>query len=319
MTRSTSPVVTYLGRRLLHFGISVFVLVTAAFLLMRLIPGDPALLSAGPTAPPELVERRRIELGLDRPLWVQYLTFWKGLFTGDLGYSISSRTSVADVLAVRAPATLELALPAVLLVLLLAIPLGLAFGAWTRGARKPFLSLGFNSVTGIFAVIPEFLIGVVLVYFFAVQLKIFPVANRSGLESYVLPVAALGIGPLAGMTRIVRAETLTVLDQDYMRTARSKRLPTTRLYLRHALPNLVTATLTISGLLLGGMIAGTVLVENIFGWPGLGMTIVDSIKDKDFPMVQAIVVFYGAIVLLINLVVDLALITLDPRSALKES
>ena len=93
MTRSNSPVLTYLGRRLLHFVLSVFVLVTAAFLLMRLIPGDPALLSAGPTAPPALVERRRIELGLDRPLWVQYLTFWKGLFTGDLGYSISSRTS----------------------------------------------------------------------------------------------------------------------------------------------------------------------------------------------------------------------------------
>lgn len=315
----SSALLAYLGRRGVHFLVSVFVLVTAAFLLMRLIPGDPALLSAGPTAPPQLVEQRRVELGLDVPLWQQYLRFWGGLVTGDLGYSISSRTSVASVLIARTPATLELALPTVALVLLLAVPLGLVFAAWTRGGRRRVLDLGFNGVTGFLAVVPEFLVGVLLVYVFAVQLKLFPVAQRTDLSSYVLPIAALGLGPLAGMTRIVRAETLGVLDQDYIRTARAKRLPTSRIYLRHALPNLLTATLTISGFLLGGMIAGTVLVENIFGWPGLGMTIVESIKDKDYPMVQAIVVFYGAVVLLITLVIDLVLIALDPRSAIRET
>lgn len=313
-----NPWVRYLSRRLGFFLVSLIALVTASFLLVQLIPGDPALASAGPLAPPEAVERRRVELGLDLPLWQQYGRFWTGLLSGDLGYSITSRTPVVDVLTVRAPATLALSLPAVAMVLVLAIPLGLYFGAITRGARRRFLELGFNSISGVLAVIPEFLLGVVLVYFFAVQSQLLPVAGQAGAASYVMPLVAMSLGPLAGMTRIVRAETLTVLQNDYVRTARAKRMAAGRLYLRHVLPNLVTATLTISGLLLASMIAGSVLVENIFAWPGLGMTIVESIKEKDFPMVQAIVIFYGAIVLLINLLIDVALIALDPRAAVKD-
>lgn len=314
-----NPWVQYLRRRGGYFLVSMFVLVSASFVLVHLIPGDPARASVGANAPAAVVEARRVELGLDRPLVVQYLDFWKGLFTGDLGQSISLRMPVKDVIVDRAPATLEIAFLAVALVLVTAIPLGLFFGAVTRGSRRHGVQVGFTGVTAVLAVIPEFLLGVILVYLFAVNTQLLPVAGRTDLSSYVLPVIALALGPMAGLTRIVRSETVNVLENDYVRTARAKRMSSRRLYGRHVLPNLLTSTLTISGLLLGGMIAGTVLVENIFAWPGLGGTIVNSIQGKDFPLVQAIVIFYGAVVLMINLAVDLVLIAIDPRTALDRS
>lgn len=314
-----NPWASYLLRRSGYFIVSLFVLVTISFLLVQLIPGDPARMSVGENATPEAVEARRAELGLDRPLIVQYLSFWRGLFTGDLGESISSRMPVIDVIALRAPATLEIAFAAVAIALIVAICLGLAFGALTSGGRRRGVDAGFTSVSAVLAVIPEFLAGILLVYLFSVTLDLLPVAGRGDFPSYILPVAALAIGPAASLTRIVRAETLTVLQQDYVRTARSRRMPSIRLYGKHVLPNLLTSTLTISGLLLGSMIAGTVLVENIFAWPGLGGVIVQSIQGKDYPLVQGIIIFYGAVVLLINLVIDILLILLDPRTALDKS
>jgi peptide/nickel transport system permease protein len=156
------------------------------------------------------------------------------------------------------------------------------------------------------------------VYVFGVRLGLAPIAGRAGPDSYVLPVLALALGPAAVLARIMRVETLAVLDADYIRTARAKRLPDRRLYLRHALPNSLTATLTLAGLLLGGLVAATVLVENVFAWPGLGSTIVQSILSKDYPVVQGIVLVYGLGVLLVNLAVDVGLALLDPRSTIRE-
>jgi peptide/nickel transport system permease protein len=171
----------------------------------------------------------------------------------------------------------------------------------------------------VLAAIPEFLLAVGLVYVFAVTLHWFPVAGRGSVASYVLPVLSLAIGPAAVLARICRVELLAVLQTDYLRTARAKRLPASVVYLRHALPNAATATITLGGLLLGGMVAGTVLVENVFGWPGLGSTIVSSIIAKDYPLVQGVVLVYGVGVLLVNLAVDVILALLDPRSTIRES
>lgn len=310
--------IRYGVRRLGHFFVSIIVLVTAAFLMVQLIPGDPAQTSAGPNATPELVEQRREQLGLNLPLWAQYARLWGGLFTGSMGESISLRVPVADVLAARLPATLELAVLAVAIVLLVGIPLGLIAGALTRRGRRRGLEVAYTSMSTILSVIPEFLMGVALVYLFAVSSDLLPVAGREAPATYILPVAALSIGGIAAISRIVRAEALVVLEQEYIRTARAKRMRALRLHLHHVLPNILTATLTISGLLLGGMIAGTVLVENIFAWPGLGTTIVQSIQKKDYPLIQAIVIFYGTVILMINLVVDVVLIVIDPRTALRE-
>ncbi|MFE0103570.1 ABC transporter permease [Streptomyces sp. NPDC059009] len=305
-------------RRSARLMVSLWALVTAAFLMIHLIPGDPVRAALGMTASPETVAARRTELGLDDPLWQQYLHFLSGLFSGDLGSSTISGQPVAQTIGERLPATLQLAGLAFLSALAVAVPLGTVMAALTRGGRRRGAELTFTSVSVFLAVVPEFLLAVVLAYVFAVRLGWFPVAGREGPGSYVLPVLALAIGPASVLARIGRVEMLSVLGQDYVRTARAKRLPPRRVYLRHALPGALTATLTLGGLLLSAMVAGTVLVENVFAWPGLGSTIVQSILQKDYPLVQGIVLVYGAGVLAVNLLVDVALAVLDPRSAIRE-
>jgi peptide/nickel transport system permease protein len=265
------------------------------------------------------VAARRQQLGLDLPLWQQYGRYIRGLASGDLGQSMGSDLPVAQIIGERLPETVRLALLAFGVVMLVAIPLGLAMAVLTNGGRHRGAELGFTAGTGVFAAVPEFLLAVGLVVVFAVGLRVLPVAGRAGPASYILPVLALAIGPAAALARIVRVEALTVLGTDYLRTARAKRLPPRLLYLRHALPNLLTSTLTIGGLLLTGLIAGSILVETVFAWPGLGSTIVQSILAKDYPLVQGIVLTYGFAVLLVNLLVDILLGVLDPRSTIRES
>ncbi|MEU6265448.1 ABC transporter permease [Saccharopolyspora shandongensis] len=314
-----SPWLTFGARRLARFVVSLWVLVTMAFLMIQLIPGDPVRAALGLTAPVELVNARRAALGLDHPLWQQYVDYLGGLFRGDFGTSMLSGQPVSEIISDRLPATLQLAMPAFVVLIALAIPLGLTFAVLTRGGRRRGAELAFTSTSVLFAAIPEFLIAVALVAFFAVQLGWFPVAGQDNASSLVLPVIALALGPTATLSRIVRVETLSVLGNDFVRTARAKRLPARLVYLRHALPNALTATLTLGGMMLTTMVAGTVLVENVFAWPGLGSTISQSILQKDYPLVQGIVLIYGIGVLLVNLVVDVLLAVLDPRSTIRES
>lgn len=312
------PWTRFAARRFGRLLVSVWVLVTAAFGMIHLIPGDPVRAALGPTATQELVDARRAALGLDQPLWQQYVDYLRGLFTGDLGVSMNSGLPVTDILGDRLPPTLELAVLAFALALLVSVPLGLGFAVLTRGGRRRPLELGFTSTSVVLAAIPEFLLAVALVWIFSVNLGWAPVAGRDGAASYVLPVVALALAPAAILSRIVRVETLTVLRADYVRTARAKRLPARTVYFRHALPNALTAAITLGGLLLGALVAGTVLVENVFAWPGLGSTIVSSILAKDYPVVQGVVLVYGIGVLVVNLLVDVALAVLDPRSTIRE-
>ncbi len=304
------------ARRLL---VSLWILVTASFLMIQLVPGDPVRAALGTSAPAELVASRRAQLGLDDPLLDQYLTYLKSLFTGDLGESILTQLPVADTIGQRLLATLSLALPAFLITFAIAIPVGVVMAVATRRGRRRRTELTFLGSSIVLSSIPEFVVSVALVAVVAVNLGLFPAAGRAGVESYVLPVLALAVGPAAVMARIVRVEMLAVLDADYIRTARSKRLSALRINLRHALPNAVTATLTLSGIMLAAMIAGTVLVENVFAWPGLGGTIVSSIQSRDYPLVQGAVLIYGAIALAVNTLVDVGVAAIDPRSMIGES
>ena len=314
-----NPWLRFAIRRGGRLVVSVWVLLTAAFLMIHLIPGDPIRAALGPTAPASLVEARRTALGLNDPLLAQYGHYLSGVFTGDFGSSITSQLPVAQVIAQRLPATIQLAVLAFAVAMLIAIPVGALMGVLTRGGRARGAELGFAGVSVVLGSIPEFLLGVGLVYVFGVNLNWLPVAQRTGPDSYVLPVLALAIGPAAALARIMRVEMLAVLRADYVRTARAKRLPAATVYLRHALPNALTAAITLGGLLLSALVAGTVLVENVFAWPGLGSTIVSSILAKDYPVVQGIVLVYGLGVLLVNLGVDIVLALLDPRSAIRES
>jgi len=314
-----NPWVRFAVRRFGRLLVSVWVVITAAFLMIHLIPGDPVRAALGATAPVELVNARRAQLGLNDPLWLQYTHYLRDLVHGRTGTSTLSGLPVSQIIGDRLPATFELALYAFLLAIVISVPVGLTMAVLTRGGRRRPAELAFTSTSVVIAAVPEFLIGAALVYVFGVSLGWVPVASRSGPSSYILPVVALAIGPAAVLARIVRVETLSVLQADYIRTARAKRLPDRQVYLRHALPNSLTATLTVAGLLLGGLVAGTVLVENVFAWPGLGSTIVQSILAKDYPVVQGIVLVYGLNMLLINLIVDVVLALLDPRSTIRES
>lgn len=308
----------FLVRRTARLVVSLLVLVTAAFLMIHLVPGDPVRAALGITAAPEVVAARRESLGLNDPIQVQLVHWLRDLVTGDLGTSMVSGLPVADTIGVRLPATAVLALLAFVVVLAVAVPLGLTMAVLTRGGRRRGTELGFTSTGATLAAIPEFLLGVALIFVFGVSLGWVPVAGRAGPESYLLPVAALALGPAVALARIVRVEALSVLGSDFVRTARAKRLPAWRVYARHAFPNALTSTLTISGMLLSSMIVGTVLVEVVFSWPGLGRTFVEAILAQDFPLVQAIVLLYGGIVLLVNLLVDVSLAAIDPRSTIRE-
>lgn len=313
------PWTGFLARRLTRFVVSLWVLVTFAFAMIHLIPGDPVRAALGLTAPAELVQARREALGLNDPLFTQYGHFLYGLVTGDLGVSFQSRLPVGQVIGQRLQQTLELAVLAFGLTIVIAVPVGLAMAVLTQAGRRRRAELGFTSTAVVVAAVPDFLIAAALVYVFGVSLELLPIAGQSGPSSYILPVLALALGPAAAIARIVRVETLAVLGADYIRTARAKRLRGWLVYVRHALPNALTATLTLAGLLLSGLVAGTVLVETVFAWPGLGQTIVSSILQKDYPMVQALVLVYGSLVLLVNLAVDVLLAVLDPRSTIRET
>jgi peptide/nickel transport system permease protein len=301
-----------------RLAVSLVLLLTLTFAMIHLVPGDPVRAALGTTAPAQLVKQRRAQLGLDKPLWQQYADYVGRAVHGDFGTSLTSGEPVTEIVRTRLPTTLRLAGLAFLVAVLVGVPLGVLSAALTRDGRRRYGELAFTTATGAFASIPSFLLAVALIYLLAIRWRIFPVAGESGVSSYVLPIAALAIGPAAALARIVRVEGLKVLEEDYIRTARGKRLPARLIYLRHALPNMLTATLTISGLLLGGLIAGTVLIEYIFAWTGLGSTLVSSVIAKDYPSVQAVALVFGFFILLINFVVDMLLAVINPQSTILE-
>lgn len=303
-------------QRLVRLGVSLMALITFGFLLIHLIPGDPARASLGLLAPQELLEARRAALGLDRPFLEQYFVYLKHLASGDLGVSFVTRQPVAEIIAQRLGGTVTLAVAALCLVMTVGIGIGMTVAALTWGGRRHGLDVAFNAASGFFTAMPEFVSAVALTALFAVVVTWLPVAGNAGASSYILPVLALSIGPTAALARIVRIEALRVLDEDYMRTARAKRLGAFRSYVVHALPNCLTATLTVSGLILSSLIAGTVLVESIFAWPGVGSAVVLAITQKDYPLTQGIILVLGGMVLLINFAVDLMIMMVDPRSDL---
>ncbi|OXM43586.1 ABC transporter permease [Amycolatopsis alba] len=317
MTRDRHPLLVFAARRLGRLTVALLVVVIASFVLIHLIPGDPVRAALGAQAPPEVIAARTAELGLDRPLLHQFLGYVGGLTRGDLGTSLVSREEVWTIMSARLPNTLALAGLAFAVVVLLAIPAGLGMAVYTRDDRYPGVESAFTGLSATLGLVPNFVLATMLVAVFAVALRAVPVAGMAEPGSYVLPVLSLALGPAALLARIVRVEGRKVLGEDYIRTARAKRLPARLIYLRHALPGMLTATLTVGGMLLPGMVAGTVLVENVFAWPGLGSQITGAVLVKDYPVAQAVVLLLGVLVLVTNVVVDLALAVLDLRSTIR--
>ena len=309
-----APWVRFAVRRAAGLGLALALLVTVTFLIVPLLPGDPARAIAGSSATPQTVAAIRADLGLDRPLPQRFVDYVGGLARGDLGTSFRYRTPVSDVVASRLPFTVQLAVPAIVLVLVVAVPLGMAVGLATRSGRRRWLDVTFGAVAGTVAAIPPYVLGTLLVVTLAIGLKLLPPGGAQTPASLILPVLALSLGPACAVARVVRAETSSVLQLEFLRTARGRRLPAARLYLRHALPNLLTSVLTLTGLVLTSLLGGTVVIENVFSYPGLGTEIVQAIVSKDYPVIQGIILCVGGLALLVNLLVDVVLGIVDPRT-----
>jgi peptide/nickel transport system permease protein len=315
--RQVNPWVKFAFVRLVSLAGILLVLLFATFMVLHLLPGDPARRIAGSEAPAEYVEQLRRELGLNDPILMQFAAYVRKVVRLDFGTSFVSREPVTKVIADRLPKTALLAASAVLLMAVLAAPIGIVAGALTREGRHPRFELIFTSITSVGGALPEYLIGTLLVFVFAVWQRWLPVAGSSGWQSLILPSLAVALRPIMTLSRIVRVETLNVLAQDYMRTARSKHLPARMIYFRHTLRNVLTAVLTITGMYFAELIGGTVIVENVFAWPGLGTSIVTAVSAQDYPVIQEIALLLGMAVVVVNAGVDIVLGIVDPRSLLK--
>lgn len=294
--------------------LSLTVLVVMTFLIVPLIPGDPAIAILGPDATPDALAAVRERLHLDDPIWTQLLLYLGGLLTFDLGDSFRFGTPVTATIATKLPYTAAIAFGSIAVVLVAAIPLGMLVGVLTRGGRRPALATGFGVVAGFFASFPAYVSATLLIIVFAIWLRLLPAGGATAPGAFVLPIVALALGPTFAVARVVRQETFDVLQQGYMRTARGRRVRAARLYLRHALPNLMASTLTLTGLILAGLLGGAIIIETVFSLPGLGMEVVQAIIYRDYPVIQGIVLTIGAIAIAINLAIDIVLGIIDPRT-----
>jgi peptide/nickel transport system permease protein len=296
----------------LLLAISVF-----TFVMLHLAPGDPIAAMAGldpERMDPETVARRRAELGLDDPLPVQYFRYLGGVVQGDLGRSISSNRSVSAEIAERFPVTMQLAVATMLVVIVIGIPLGVISarynGSWIDNAA---MALGLFGVS-----MPNFWVGIMLILIFSLYLGWLPSVGRGDtpiemLRSLILPALTLGTSLAGLVTRITRSSMLEVLNQDYVRTARSKGLSENGMLIRHALRNAMIPLLTILGLQFASLLSGTVIIETIFAWPGMGRFVVNAIWRRDYPVIMGCVLVFATIFMIVNLVIDILYAVADPR------
>jgi peptide/nickel transport system permease protein len=299
----------FILRRLASTAAVVLGVAVLVFLLIHFIPGDPVDVMLGESAQAADREELRRALGLDQPLLQQLGSYLKGLASLDLGRSLHSQRPIVELLAERLPATIELAVAALAVTLVLALPLGLIAAArrgtaWDHGAMS-FSLLGVS--------IPNFWMGPLLILVFALWLGWFPVSGRGEAGGVVLPALTLGTSLSAILARMIRSSLLEVLGDDFIRTAYAKGLSRRQVIIRHALPNALLPVITILGLQLGTLLAGAVITETVFSWPGIGLLTIEAIQSRDYPVVQACVLLIALTYVVINSFTDVLYALIDPR------
>jgi peptide/nickel transport system permease protein len=309
----------YIIRRLLLTIPILFVITIATFVLMSIVIGDPVLLILGPdsNADQATIDRLRQQLGVNRPLPVQYADWLRHVLTGNFGRSFRSPISVRQAVIERLPVTLELTFLALALAIAVAAPLGIA-AALRPGSRR---DVGLSAFAAVNLSLPNFWLGIILIYVFALKLRLLPSAGYvaftkspiQNLKYMILPTLTLATAYIGSFTRYTRAMMVEVLEQDYIRTARAKGLRATTVLRRHALTNALIPVITVAGLEVAGLFGGAVVTETIFSLPGVGTLLTDSVLGRDLPMVQGIVLFITVAVVLTSLIVDILYACLDPR------
>jgi len=279
------------------------------FLLIRLIPGDPARVIAGLNASEEDVQRMRVELGLTRPLHVQYAIFLNGLLHGNLGTSAATRAPVTEEIAIRLRPTVELAISSIVV----ATVVGLTAGIISATRQYSTLDYVVMSVALFGVSIPVFWLGLMLMLLFSVYLHLLPAGGFGGPAHFVLPTIALAAFSIAIIARMTRSSLLETFNQDYVRTARAKGVRRPAVVLRHALKNALIPVLTVIGLQFGTLLGGAILTETTFAWPGMGRLLVNAISSRDYPVIQGIVLTFALMFAAVNLTVDVLYAYVDPR------
>jgi ABC-type dipeptide/oligopeptide/nickel transport system permease component len=301
--------IAYVARRVLVSIPTLIGVATVIFLLVHLLPGDPARVIAGVNATPADVERIRHQLALDQPGWQQYLTFMARLAHGDLGTSTHTLNPVTSEIGARAPYTAELAAVSILI----AVAAGVAAGVVAATRRNTLLDVLISTVAIAGVSIPVYWLGLMLVVVFAVDLRVLPAAGAAGPASIVLPAVTLASFSVGFIARQTRSAMLEVLGQDFVRTARAKGAGESAVLLKHALRNAMLPIVTTVGLQFGTLLGGAVLTETVFAWPGIGRLLVDSIFFRDFPVVQGVVLVIAVAFIVVNLLTDLVYAVVDPR------
>ncbi len=302
--------IRYLARKFLHAVLVVFGVMTLVFIILRLLPGDPAYVLAGPIATQEEVDVVRKALGIDRPIYIQYAYFLRQIATFDFGRSIyNNNVPALDLILERMPATLELVVPALILSVILAFLIGilsaLRVGTWVDGLMAGLALAGQAA--------PSFWIGPMMIIVFARNLGWLPTFGRGGLANLILPIVTLSLPLFAVTMRMVRSGLLETMDKDYVRTARAKGVTEKLILVRHVLRNMLIPVVTYTGLQLGHLLSGSVIVETVFAWPGVGRLMVESITNRDYTVVQVSVVVFASLFVFINMIVDMLYVVIDPR------
>jgi peptide/nickel transport system permease protein len=307
----------YIARRLLSMLPVMAIVALFVFLLLHLAPGDPAAIMAGDNATPDNIAQIRQKLGLDEPIWKQFVVWIASLAQGNLGNSMFWGDPVTTLIAQRAEPTISLAITTIAVAVIIAVFLGVVAAA-NAGSGIDRLVMGF-AVMG-FSV-PVFVVGYLLIFLFAIELKWLPVQGYTPfaegvlpwLRNLVLPSVALGLAYVALIARITRATMLDVLSEDYMRTARAKGVASTPLLLKHALKNAAVPIVTVIGIGVALLIGGVVITETVFNIPGIGRLVVDAIARRDYPIIQGVIMVFSGVYVLVNLLVDLSYTFFDPR------
>ncbi|MDM9623997.1 ABC transporter permease [Rhizobium sp. S96] len=294
--------------RLFRALITILAVVTFAFVVLRM-SGDPAQVMLGPDVPQDSIDAFRKAWGLDQPLWVQYVAYLKSIFTGDFGVSMRDKASALHLVMERVPATLQLTVPALLLKLVIGIPAGV----YAALHRQSFADRGVILLAIFGFTIPSFVMGLVLVLIFSVMLGLLPSGGQDTWMHGILPTITMSIGGIGILARFSRSAMIEVMGQPYIRTAAAKGLKWRDVVWSHALPNAAVPIVTIVGFMVGSLIAGAVVVESIFSWPGIGRLLVVSVSNRDLAVVQCILLIVAATMVVSNLVVDLLYGWLDPR------
>ena len=291
----------YIFRRLIQMIPVMLGVTLVVFLIMQLVPGDPARMLAGEGATPEQIEAVRQSLGLDRPMVEQYMTYLGNVLQGDLGKSMITNAPVLEEILIRLPTTVELALASILV----AVTIGLLAGIVSATKQNSWADMSIMVVALLGVSMPSFWIGLMLMYYFSVELGWFPVAGWDTPAQMVLPALTLGSGGAAIIARMTRASMLEVIRQDYIRTARAKGVSRFKVIFKHALKNALIPIITVVGLQFGVLLGGTVLTESVFAINGVGQLVINAIRTRDLPMVQGTVLMVSMIFMLVNMSVDI--------------